>query len=51
MNLLHTQQTDEEYYQNLIELHKGDLDTFMDPEEWRKLRMAELNKSGLNWSR
>lgn len=38
--------TDEETYQ-----HLKDNDDLMNAEEWKKLRLVELKRIGLNWSK
>lgn len=42
--------TDEETYQRLKELHKENPDLYMSPEEWKKIKIIALRKSGTNWS-
>lgn len=41
-------QTDEEVYQ---QLKKSSLDSLMDAEEWKKLRIIELKRKGKVWSK
>lgn len=43
--------TDEECYRELKKVWKKYPDIFMHPKTWKKIRLSELNASGLRWSK
>ena len=51
INVIHKEMTDEEEYQKLKEDYKKYPRLFMKPSEWKRLRLIELKKQGLVWSR
>jgi hypothetical protein len=51
INIIHKKQTDEEAYENVKKLHNQYPDIFMNPEEWKKLRLVEIRKEGKVWSK
>jgi len=51
MKLIFDEMTDEETYQNLKKLHKQYPEPFMNPKEWKRLRLIELRHEGRLWSR
>lgn len=51
INIIHKKQTDEEAYENIKKLHKNIPDVFMNPDEWKKLRLVEIRKEGKVWSK
>lgn len=48
-NIYHEKQTDEETYQ-MLKKNKGK-GGLMNADEWKKLRIIELNKEGKKWTK
>jgi hypothetical protein len=50
INVFHKELTDEEAYKNIKKISKQS-DSFMNPEEWKNLRLIELKREGKVWSK
>ena len=50
-NLIHKKQTDKKAYENAKKLHKKYPNVFMNPKEWKRLRLIEIKKEGKVWSK
>ena len=51
INLIHKKQTDEDCYENIKKLHKQHPDIFINPNEWKILRMIKIREEGKVWSK